>query len=199
MLDTIESFCGKAHDDRKMPVMIGEEHIVTFGAVRAAAARYNDLAVLHFGAHADLKREVDGESFSSETVMRRVWDVIGDGRIYQFGVRSGSGEEFSWAMDHVRMETFDANSIDSCAEAVISRPIYITVDLDVIDPAELPGAGKPEAGGMSFRALYEALACLRGLDVVGFDICGLYPEYDPSGVSTALACKLLREMLIAFS
>ncbi|MDR1915751.1 MAG: agmatinase [Synergistaceae bacterium] len=199
VLDTIESFCGKVHDDDKMPVMIGGEHLVTFGAVRAAAARYPDLAILHFDAHADLRRDYMGEFLSHATVMRRVWDIVGDGRIYQFGIRSGSREEFEWAMDHVRMEQFNANSIDSCAEAVVSHPVYITVDLDVIDPAEFPGTGTPEAGGMSFRALHDALTSLRGLDVIGFDLCELSPHYDASGASTALACKLLREMLIAFS
>ena len=199
VLETIEAFCGKVHDDEKMPVMIGGEHIVTFGAVRAAASRWPNLAVLHFGAHTNLRKEFKGEFFSYHTVMRRVWDLIGDGRIYQFGVRSGSREEFTWAMDHVRMEIESANSIDSCAEAVLSRQIYITVDLDVVDPAELPGTSLPEAGGMSYRALHDALLSLRGLDVVGFDICGLSPRYDRSGASTALACKLLREMLIAFS
>jgi len=198
-LDAIESFCGKIHDDGKMPVMIGGEHIVTFGAIRAAASRWPDLAVLHFDAHADLKREFNGEAFIGRTMMRRVWDLVGDGRIYQFGVRSGSREEFDWAMEHMRIETGSANSIDSCAEAVLSRPVYITVDLDVIDPAELPATGIPEAGGMSFRALHDAMLSLRGLDVVGFDICELYPAYDATGASTSLAVKLLREMLIAFS
>jgi agmatinase len=199
VLETIESFCGKVHDDEKMPVMIGGEHIVTFGAVRAAASRWPNLAVLHFGAHTNLRKEFEGEFFSCHTIMRRVWDLIGDGRIYQFGVRSGGREEFTWAMEHVRIEMESANSIDSCAEAVLPRQIYITVDLDVLDPAELPGTSLPEAGGMSYRALYDAILSLRGLDVVGFDICGLSPRYDRSGASTALSCKLLREMLIAFS
>jgi agmatinase len=198
-LDTIESYCGKILDDGKMPVMIGGEHIITFGAIRAAATRWPDVAVLHFDAHTDLKREFRGEPFSGYSMMRRVWDIVGDGRIYQFGVRSGSREEFEWAMEHMRIETGSANSIDSCAEAVLSRPVYITVDLDVIDPAELPATGIPEAGGMSFRALHDAMLSLRGLDVVGFDICELYPGYDATGASTSLAVKLLREMLIAFS
>ncbi|MDR1966397.1 MAG: agmatinase [Synergistaceae bacterium] len=198
-LDAIESFCGKVFDDGKMPVMVGGEQIVAFGAVRAAAARCPNLAVLHFGAHAGLKREWRKEPLAAQTVIRRIWELVGDGRIFQFGVRSGGQDEFSWAMDHVRIEAFDANSIDSCAEAIISRPIYITVDLDVINPSELPGAPLQEAGGMSFRSLHDALTSLRGFDVVGFDICGLAPNLDPSGASTALSRKLLREMLIAFS
>jgi len=198
-IDAIESFCGKIHDDGKTPVMIGGEHILACGAVRAAATRWPDLAVLHFDAHADLKRDFRGEVFSDLTLMRRVWDILGDDRIYQFGVRSGSREEFEWSMQHTRIETGSANSIDTCAEAVLSRPIYITVDLDVLDPAEFPATTIPEAGGMSFNALCDALLSLRGLDVVGFDVCELYPPYDITGVSTSLAAKLLREMLIAFS
>ncbi|MDR3076557.1 MAG: agmatinase [Synergistaceae bacterium] len=198
-LDAVESYCGKIHDDGKMPVMIGGEHILACGAIRAAAARWPDLAVLHFDAHADLKREFRGEAFADYTLMRRVWDIVGDGRIFQFGVRSGSREEFEWAMEHMRVETGNASSIDTCAEAVLSRPIYITVDLDVIDPAELPATGIPEAGGMSFRGLHDALMSLHGLDVVGFDVCELYPPFDVTGASTSLAVKLLREMLIAFS
>ncbi|MDR1885629.1 MAG: agmatinase [Synergistaceae bacterium] len=199
VMDTIEAFCGKLHDNGKMPVMIGGEHLVTFGAVRAAAARFPDLRVMHFDAHADLRRDYMGEFLSHATVMRRVWDLLGDGRIYQFGIRSGTREEFEWAASHARTELFTLNSIDSCAEAVCRYPAYVSVDLDVIDPSEFPGTGTPEAGGVSFRDLLDALLCLKGLDVVGFDICELSPHYDSSGVSTALACKLLREMLIAYS
>ena len=198
-IDAVESFCGKIHDAGKTPVMIGGEHILACGAVRAAAARWPELAVLHFDAHADLKRDFRGEAFSDLTLMRRVWDILGDNRIYQFGVRSGSREEFEWSMRHTRIETGSANSIDSCAEALMSRPIYITVDLDVLDPAEFPATSIPEAGGLSFYTLCDALLSLRGLDVVGFDICELYPPYDATGVSTSLAAELLREMLIAFS
>ena len=198
-IDAVESFCGKIHDDGKIPVMMGGEHILTCGAVRAAAARWPELAVLHFDAHADLKRDFRGEAFSDFTLMRRVWDILGDGRIYQFGVRSGSREEFEWSLEHTRIETGSANSIDSCAEAVLSRPIYVTVDLDVLDPAEFPATGTPEAGGMSFRLLYDALLSIRGLDVVGFDLFGLFPPFDKTGASMSLAAKLLREMLIAFS
>jgi agmatinase len=197
-LDTVEAFCGKVQDDGKMPVMIGGEHLLTFGAVRAAAERHPSLRVIHFDAHADLRRDYMGESLSHAAVMRRVWDLLGDGRIYQFGIRSGTKEEFDWAAARVRTELFTLRGIDSCAEAVCSYPVYISVDLDVIDPSEFPGTGTPEAGGVSFKDLLDALLCLRGLNVVGFDICELAPHYDVSGISTALACKILREMLIAY-
>jgi agmatinase len=197
-LDTVEAFCGKVLDEGKMPVMIGGEHLLTFGAVRAAVGRNSGLRLIHFDAHADLRRDYMGEPLSHATVMRRVWDLLGDGRIYQFGIRSGTREEFDWAAAHVKTELFTVRGIDSCSEAVSSYPVYISVDLDVIDPSELPGTGTPEAGGVSFKDLLDALLCLRGLNVVGFDICELAPHYDASGISTALACKILREMLIAY-
>ncbi|MDR1481972.1 MAG: agmatinase [Synergistaceae bacterium] len=197
-LDVVETFCGKVLDDGKMPVMIGGEHLLTFGAVRAVAARHPDLRLIHFDAHADLRRDYMGESLSHATVMRRVWDLLGDGRIYQFGIRSGTREEFDWATAHVRTELFTVRGIDGCSEAVSGYPVYISVDLDVIDPSEFPGTGTPEAGGVSFKDLLDALLCLKGLNVAGFDICELAPHYDVSGISTALACKVLREMLIAY-
>ncbi len=197
-LDTIEAFAGKLLDDEKLPVMIGGEHLVTYGAVRAVAARYPDLRIIHFDAHADLRKDYMGETLSHATVMRRIWDLVGDGRIYQFGIRSGSREEFDWAKGRVYTELLSTHCIDSAAEAVCSYPVYITLDLDVLDPSEFPGTGTPEAGGISFGVLLDALLSLRGLDVVGFDICELSPHYDASGKSTALACKVLREMLLAF-
>lgn len=199
VLDTVEAFSGKVHDDGKLPAMIGGEHLLTFGAVRAAAARYPDLRVVHFDAHADLRRDYMGEALSHATVMRRVWDLLGDGRIYQFGIRSGSREEFEWSCNHVKMQAFTTCGIDGCAEAIGCSPVYVTVDLDVLDPSEFPGTGTPEAGGISFNVLLNALLLLKELDVVAFDVCELSPHYDSSGSSTALACKLLREMLIAFS
>lgn len=200
MLDSVEALCGKLHDAGKMPVMIAAEHVPTFGAIRAAVARYPDLRVIHFGAYADLKREHRGEAISSRTTMRRVWDLLGDRRIYQFGVRSGSREEFEWGVPpHVRMEHFYVHSIDSCAEGVGSNPVYITVDMSVVDPSEFPGVRSPNAGGVSFSGLHDALMSLRGLDVVAFDICGLSPEFDDvAGSSSAMVFKLLREMLAAY-
>jgi agmatinase len=198
-LDAIEAFCLRVLGDSKTPVMMGGEHLVTLGAVRAAAAHFPDLAVVQFDAHADLRDDYMGEALSHATVMRRIWDLLGDGGIYQFGIRSGEREEFEWAASHTVMEPFALSGAGDCAKSLSDRPIYITVDMDVIDPSEFPGTGTPEAGGVSFRALVDALMRFKGLNAVGFDICELSPHYDTSGISTALACKLLREMLIAYS
>ena len=200
-LKEIESFTARILNDGKIPVMIGGEHLVTLGAVRAAAARHTaarhrELAVVHFDAHADLRDDYMGESLSHATVMRRVLDLTGENSIYQFGIRSGSRDEFEWARGRVKTERFKALSIESAVKEIADRPLYVTLDLDVLDPSEFPGTGTPEAGGLSFTELLEAVLKLYGKNIIGFDVCELSPHYDKSGVSTAVACKILREMLL---
>ena len=197
-LEKIENFAASVLDDGKIPVMIGGEHLVTLGAVRAAAKRHKDMAVIHFDAHADLRDEYMGEALSHATVMRRVWDILGDGSIYQFGIRSGSGSEFEWAEKHVETERFKALTIENAIAKTAGRPLYVTLDLAVLDPSEFPGTGTPEAGGLSFTELLAAIMKLSGGNVAGFDVCELSPHYDASGISTAAACKILREMFLAF-
>ncbi|MDR1944299.1 MAG: agmatinase [Synergistaceae bacterium] len=198
-LREIESFERSLLDDGKTPFMIGGEHLATLGAVRALASKYRELRVVHFDAHADLRDDYMGESLSHATVMRRVWDIVGDGRIYQFGIRSGCREEIDWSGKRVRREFFKASGLDDAIAEIGGNPVYVTIDLDVLDPAEFPGTGTPEAGGMSFHELLSSVLGMKKLDAKGFDVCELSPHYDQSGRSTALACKILREMLIAFA
>jgi agmatinase len=113
-------------------------------------------------------------------------------------VRSGTRDEFNWARGRVRTEQFKAATVKERAAETAGEAIYVTVDLDVIDPSEFPGTGTPEAGGIAFTELLDAILCLSGSEIAGFDVCELSPHYDHSGVSTAVACKTLREMLIAF-
>lgn len=193
-----EKFTARIIKDKKTPCMLGGEHLLSLGAVRAAQKVYPDLCVLHFDAHADLRDQYLGEALSHATVMRRVWDVLGDGRIFQFGVRSGEKAEFQWARDHVFLHKYDLNGLPDAAKLLSGKPVYFSLDLDVLDPSALPGTGTPEAGGVSFPELLHAVGVVSSLNVVGFDICELSPEYDRSGASTALACKLLRELLLAF-
>ncbi|MDR2779510.1 MAG: agmatinase [Synergistaceae bacterium] len=198
-LCVIENFCAGVLGDGKTPAMIGGEHLVTLGAVRAAVSRHPGLSVFHFDAHADFRGDYMGESLSHATVMRRVWDLLGDGKIFQFGIRSGDRDEFDRARGHVKTERFKAETVKDRAAEAAGGPVYVTVDLDVLDPSEFPGTGTPEAGGLSFTELLAAILGLSGSKIVGFDICELSPHYDHSGISTAVACKTLREMLIAFS
>jgi agmatinase len=197
-LGEIERFCSRIYADGKTPAMIGGEHLVTLGAVRAAAKKYRGLAVIHFDAHADMRDDYIGEKLSHATVIRRVWELVGDGAVFQFGIRSGCKEEFEWGKEHAATERFGARALRAVREELRGRPVYVTIDLDVLDPSEFPGTGTPEAGGFSFAELLEAVELCAALNIIGFDLCELSPHYDASGISTAAACKILRETLIAF-
>lgn len=196
-LAEIERFASQLVADGKRPALLGGEHLVTLGAVRALVKACPDLHILHFDAHADLRDDYLGEPLSHACVLRRVWELVGDGRIDQFGIRSGSAGEFAFAAEHVRQRRFDLAGLDAVIAALAGKPVYVTIDLDVLDPSIFPGTGTPEAGGVTYAALGEAVAKLSTLDVRGFDLVELAPHYDASGVSTATACKLLREMLLA--
>lgn len=184
--------------DGKTPCMIGGEHLVTLGAVRAAAEVCPDLHIIQFDAHADLREDYLGAKLSHACVLRRCHDILGDGRIFQFGIRSGDREEFAFAKEHTFMERFDLHRLDEAVEQIGDAPVYFTLDLDVLDPSEFPGTGTPEAGGVRFTELLSAVEQLSKLNIVAFDMNELSPVYDQSGRSTALACKLLREMLLRF-
>ena len=195
-LDSIEEFAAGVLEDCKLPLMIGGEHLVTLGAVRAAVKRYPELCVVHFDAHADLRDEYLGTKLSHAAVLRRVWELTGDGRIHQFGIRSGDRSEFEWGKQHVFTQKFTLDGIESTARALEGKPVYLTIDLDVLDSSAFPGTGTPEAGGMTFVQLIDAVFKLRGLNIVAADINELCPMLDNSGVSTATACKVLRETLL---
>lgn len=196
-LAQIEEHTGKILADGKIPGMIGGEHLVTLGAVRAVAREHPDLCILHFDAHTDLREEYLGEPLSHATVMRRVWELVGDGRIYQFGIRSGERSEFAWAKQHVITNKFNFAHLDEAVTALHGKPVYLSIDLDVLDPSVFPGTGTPEAGGVTFLELLDAVFLVAGLRIVGFDLNELSPPYDPSGISAAVACKVLRELLLA--
>ena len=197
-LEMIGGFAKTILSDGKKPLMIGGEHLVSLPAILAAAEKYRDLCVLHFDAHTDLRDEYLGEKLSHASVIRRVWDHLGDGRIWQFGIRSGTREEFEWAANgHTNLRKFDLGDLKQALDAIGSRPVYVTIDLDVLDPSILPGTGTPEAGGVTFKELLDAICLLKSLQVIGADIVELAPHYDASGVSTAVACKVMRELALA--
>ncbi len=183
----------------KRPFMLGGEHLVTLGAFRAAAKKYPDICIIHFDAHADLREDYLGNKLSHACVLRRCWEIIGDGRIFQFGIRSGDREEFSWGKDHVNTCRFNFDTLKETVEKLSDKPVYFTVDLDVLDPSVFPGTGTPEPGGVSFEELRRSaqLVCEKA-NVVACDVNELSPHYDHSGISTAAACKTVREMLLAF-
>lgn len=195
-LAQIEGFTQEILSAGKTPFMIGGEHLVSLGAVRAVFAKYPDLCVVHFDAHTDLREEYLGTRLSHATVLRRIWDMVGDDRIWQYGIRSGEKAEFEWARSHTHLHRFDVNNISAALAGAGDRPVYLTIDLDVLDPAYFPGTGTPEACGVTPQALREALLQVGGLNVVGCDIVELSPHYDMSGASTATALHIWRELLL---
>lgn len=186
--------------DRKIPFMIGGEHLVTLGSVMAVSEKYDDLYILHFDAHADLRDDYLGQKLSHACVMRRCHEIVGDDHIFQFGIRSGDRDEFFFADEHTEMHKFNLDGLEAVIEKLKGKNVYLTVDLDVLDPSVFPGTGTPEAGGVSFDELRKALTLVcEKLNIVGCDVNELSPQYDQSGVSTAVACKIIREMLLALS
>jgi len=195
-LDMIETAVAQVLADGKVPLMIGGEHLVTLGAVRAAAKKYPNLHIIHLDAHTDLRQDYLGEELSHATVLRRCHDILGDGRIFQFGIRSGTREEFEWAArGHTHLQKYNLDGYADVMKSIGDAPVYFTLDLDVLDPSAFPGTGTPEAGGISFTDLLGAIMMLKQLNVVGCDVVELAPNYDTSGISTALACKVIRELL----
>ena len=124
-MNHIESRAAEILEAGKLPVMIGGEHLVTLGAVRAAVKRYPDLHVVHFDAHADLRDDYLGARLSHATVLRRVWDLVGDGRIFQFGIRSGDREEFLWGREHVFTRRFDFKGLEETVAALQKSPFTL--------------------------------------------------------------------------
>lgn len=186
-------------NDGKLPMMIGGEHLVTLGAVRAVAEKYPDLHIIHFDAHADLRDDYLGAKLSHASVLHRCWDIVGDGKIFQFGIRSGDRSEFEWGKNHVTTHLFDFETLDEVIEQLGDTPVYFTLDLDVLDPSIFPGTGTPEAGGATFKELLEAVLKLGKLNIVGTDINELSPPLDTSGASTAVALKIWREWTLCLS
>ena len=185
-------------NDCKIPLMIGGEHLVTLGAFRAAAEKYPDIHIVHFDAHADLREDYLGVKNSHACVLRRCWDIIGDDRIHQFGIRSGEKAEFEFANLHTDLHPFSLEDVPQLVKELGRKPVYFTLDLDVLDPSVFPGTGTPEPGGVSFENLRRAVtAVCSGLDIVACDVNELSPHYDHSGISTAAACKIIREILLA--
>ena len=197
-LRQIEEYVDTVLADDKIPLMIGGEHLVTLGAIRSAVKKYEDLHIVHFDAHADLREEYLGVTLSHATVLHRCHDLVGDDKIYQFGIRSGDREEFRWGKDHVTTCKFNFDTLDEVVEKLKGKPVYFTLDLDVLDPSVFPGTGTPEAGGVTFMELLEAIKKVSALNVVALDMNELSPVYDQTGASTAVACKILREMLLLF-
>lgn len=182
----------------KKPFLIGGEHLVSLGSIRASYKKYPNMKLLHFDAHADLRDQYMGEPLSHSAVIRRSWDFMGDGTIFQFGIRSGERSEFEWAKSHTHLEKFGYETLETVVKSIGNdNPVYITIDLDVFDPSIFSGTGTPEPGGIFFGDMIKILKTITGLNIIGADVVELSPHYDQTGVSTATACKVIRELMLA--
>lgn len=183
--------------DNKRPFMIGGEHLVTLPAVEATFEKHPDLQVIQFDAHTDLREAYLDAKLSHATVIRRIHDFLGDGKIHQFGIRSGERAEFQFAKEHTNLHKYNLDGLKETVAALKDTPVYLTIDLDVFDPGVFPGTGTPEAGGIFFMEFVESLKLISQLNIVALDVNELSPTLDLSGASTALACKVVRELLLA--
>lgn len=198
-LDQISERTATILKDGKIPFMIGGEHLVTLGAFREVFKKYPDIHIIHFDAHTDLRDDYLDVKLSHACVIRRCHDLVGDGRIHQFGIRSGERAEWQWVRQgHTDLHPFSFDGLAETVKGLGSTPVYFTIDLDVMDPSVFPGTGTPEYGGVTFMQLFEALKTVcGGCNIVGLDVNELCPPYDQTGASTAAACKIIRELLLS--
>lgn len=196
-LTDIEATAREILDNHKLPLLLGGEHLVTLGAFRAVLDKYPDLHIIHFDAHTDLRDDYLGAKLSHACVIRRCHDLIGDGRIHQFCIRSGEREEFRFAKEHTDLHKFNFDGLKETITSLGNAPVYFTIDLDCLDPSAFPGTGTPEAGGVTFTELLTAIETVCNANIVGADVNELSPMLDTSGASTALACKVVRELMLA--
>jgi len=198
-LEIIEQVTRRLLKDKKFPILMGGEHLVTYPIIKAFFEQYPDLLVVHFDAHADLRVDYIGEINSHATVIRKVAELVGPKNVYQFGIRSGTREEFEWARANTNI--FIERVIEPLREVIPQfgeRPVYVTLDIDVVDPAYAPGTGTPEAGGCSSREMIQAIHELGVTNVVGFDLVEVSPVTDQSERTSLLAAKIIREAILSF-
>lgn len=190
-LDLIEENVEQIYKDGKRVFGIGGEHLVTLPEIKAVAKFYKDLAIVHFDAHTDLREEYLGEKMSHSAVIRHASKIVGPENLKQIGIRSGMKEEWEFMKKHNTL-IHEYSGLDELK----GKKIFVTVDLDCLDPSVMPGTGTPESGGMQFNELMGWFEYLKNFDIVGADVVELAPDYDASGVSTAVATKVIRELLM---
>jgi len=199
-LEMIELTAHQIVKDGKIPLFIGGEHLITYPVIKQVASKYPKMKVIHFDAHADLRDSFFGERLSHATVLRRVCECIQDKHLYQFGIRSGVEEEFEFAKEHVNTFLVDVKEpFLNSFEQFKDFPVYVTFDIDVIDPAYAPGTGTQEPGGCTSKEVFEIIKTFRELEIVGFDLVEVSPPLDFSERTCLLAAKIIRELLICIA
>ncbi|UOQ87103.1 agmatinase [Gracilibacillus salinarum] len=201
-LEMIQSYIEQILAKGKFPLGLGGEHLVSWPIIQAIYQKYPDLAVIHIDAHADLREEYEGEALSHSTPIRKVCEKIGPENVYSFGIRSGDRDEFRYAKESgMHMAKYEvAEPLKKVLPSLAGRPVYVTIDIDVLDPAFAPGTGTAEAGGISSKELLEAIHLIARSDlrVVGADLVEVAPNYDPAEQTAIAASKFVREMLLGW-
>ncbi|WP_269773678.1 agmatinase [Bacillus safensis] len=201
-LDLIEEYVDSILEKGKFPLGMGGEHLVSWPVFRAMYKKYPDLAIIHMDAHTDLREEYEGEPLSHSTPIRKVAGLIGAENVFSFGIRSGMKEEFEWAKEAgMHISKFEVlEPLKQVLPKLKGRPVYVTIDIDVLDPAHAPGTGTVDAGGITSKELLASIHAIAGSDVqvVGADLVEVAPVYDHSDQTANTASKLLREILLGF-
>ena len=198
-LDMIGEYVRGLLADQKFPIGLGGEHLVSWPVIREVYAKYPDLAIIHIDAHADLREQYEGEPLSHSTPIRKAAELIGGKNVYQFGIRSGTREEFNYARQNLNLFPFEVlEPLKSVLPQLAGRPVYLTIDIDVLDPSAAPGTGTAEAGGITSKELLATIHALAASDVniVGADVVEVAPVYDHSEQTQIVASKLIREILL---
>lgn len=198
----IESFVKKVLADGKIPVGMGGEHLTTWPVVKAVYEKYQDIAIIHFDAHTDLRTDYEGEPLSHATPIRKIAELIGPSNVYSFGIRSGMKEEFEWAKENgMHISKFEVlEPLKEILPTLKGRNVYVTIDIDVLDPAHAPGTGTVDCGGITSKELLASIheIARSEVNVVGFDLVEVAPVYDHSEMTVNTASKLLREMILGW-
>lgn len=195
-LSIIESCAMGIHESGDVPVMLGGEHLVTLPAVSVAASRYPGVTVIHIDAHADMRDEYLGERLSHATVMRRVAELPGVAAVHHLGIRSGTAGEMRGGLKGGMFPEV-AGPLNDLRNELRGRAVYVTVDIDVLDPAYAPGTGAPEPGGVAPAEILESVLLMKDMNIVGFDLVEVAPPYDHSDITAILAAKIVREAVLA--
>ncbi|MEC3885005.1 agmatinase [Halobacillus sp. HZG1] len=201
-LDIIEGYLDELLEKGKFPLGLGGEHLVTWPVIQAMYKKHPDLAIIHIDAHADLREEYEGEVLSHSTPIRKSCELLGAENVFSFGIRSGMREEFQYAKESgMHMSRFEVlEPLKRVLPELAGRPVYVTIDIDVLDPAFAPGTGTAEAGGISSKELLASIHAIAGseLNIVGADLVEVAPAYDPTEKTQIAASKFIREMLLGF-
>ncbi|MCH1626184.1 agmatinase [Fredinandcohnia quinoae] len=201
-LDMIEEYVDQLLNAGKFPLGMGGEHLVSWPVMKAMYKKYPDLAIIHMDAHTDLRDHYEGEPLSHSTPIKKVCGLIGPHNVYSFGIRSGMKEEFEWAKEKgMHISKFDVlEPLKEILPKLAGRPVYVTIDIDVLDPAHAPGTGTVDAGGITSKELLASIHAIAKSDVnvVGCDLVEVAPIYDPSEQTANTASKLIREMILGW-